>query len=163
MCGFSLCRSHNIFTTHRLIYINFKICGILENFEYTIKLWHETLKDIASIIYSCRIISHAARPTLHVNTNVMMQTVLYSCGLSVRTTCHLNQYKKMCFKKVQKLKKVCLRRGLNPQMSWVTIVCVHGFDRNVALSFSLHQCLQYTVKNEQKQLSVSNQHFRVPR
>jgi len=29
--------------------------------------------------------------------------------------------------------------------------------------FSLHQCLQRTVKNEQRQLSISNQHIRVPR
>jgi len=28
--------------------------------------------------------------------------------------------------------------------------------------FPLHQCLQHAVMNEPKQLSVSNQHFRVP-
>ena len=41
-----------------------------------------------------------------------------------------------------------------------------GFVRNVQQLFtlsSLHQCLQRTVKNEPKQLSISNQHIRVPR
>jgi len=29
----------------------------------------------------------------------------------------------MCFKKVQKLKKIWLEQGLNPQLSWLTNQC----------------------------------------
>ena len=63
-------------------------------------------------------------------------------------------------------KKVLLRVGLNPQLRWLTNVCLRGFDRNVQQMFTvfpLHQCLQRAVMNEQKQLSISNQHIRVPR
>jgi len=74
--------------------------------------------------------------------------------------------KKTCFKKVQKLKKSWLSVGLNPQLRWLTNVCLSGFDRNVQqlfTVFSLHQCLQCAVMNEWKQLSFSNHHSRVPR
>jgi len=63
-------------------------------------------------------------------------------------------------------KKVWLRVGLNPQLRWLTSVCLRGFDRNVQQLFPvfpLHQCLQRAVMNEPKQLSISNQHIRVPR
>ena len=74
--------------------------------------------------------------------------------------------KKTCIKKVQKLKKkVRLKLGLNPQLSWLTTVCVRGFDRNVPqlfFVFSLHM-LQSTVKNKLKQISISNHHNLVPR
>jgi len=72
--------------------------------------------------------------------------------------------KKKCPKKVQKLKKkVWLRLGLNPQLRWLTIVCVRGFDRNIQQLLtvsSLHHYLQHAVKNEQKHLSIiSNEHI----
>jgi len=63
-------------------------------------------------------------------------------------------------------KKILLRVGLNPQLRWSTSVCLRGFDRNVEQMFTvfpLHQCIQRTVMNEQKQLSISSQHIRVPR
>jgi len=67
-------------------------------------------------------------------------------------------------------KKVWLRVGLNPLLRWLTTVCLRGFDRNVqqlftvfSEVFSLHQCLQRAVMNEQKQLSISNQRIRVSR
>jgi len=56
--------------------------------------------------------------------------------------------------------------GLNPQWRWLTSVCLRGFDRNVQQLFTvfpLHQCLQHAVMNEPRQLSISNQHIRVPR
>ena len=56
--------------------------------------------------------------------------------------------------------------GLNPQLRWLTTVCLRGFDRNVQqllTVFSLHQYLQRAVMNERKQLSFSNHHSRVPR
>ena len=59
---------------------------------------------------------------------------------------------------------------MNPQLSWLTTVCLHGFDRNVPHLmiavppvFPLHQCLQCTVKNERKQISISNHHSQFPR
>ena len=60
-------------------------------------------------------------------------------------------------------KKSLARVGLNPLLRWLTTVCLRGFqfDRNVQqllTVFSLHQCLQCIVMNEQKQLSISNQH-----
>ena len=69
--------------------------------------------------------------------------------------------KKTYFKKDQKLSV-----GLNPQLRWLTTVCLHGFDRNVQqllTVFSLHQCLQHAVMNKWKQLSFSNHHSQVPR
>ena len=102
-----------------------------------------------------------------------MQTipVVLNSGLSVKAKsqniCHHSTIKKTCFKKVQKLKKkVLLRVGLNPQLRWLTSVCLRGFNRNVQQMFTvfpLHQCLQRAVMNEQKQLSISNQQIRVPR
>ena len=62
---------------------------------------------------------------------------------------------------VQKLEKSL---GLDPQLSWLTTVCLRGFVRNVPqlfFVFSLHLCLQRAVKNELKQISISNHHNRV--
>ena len=73
---------------------------------------------------------------------------------------------KKCTQKFKKKKKFSLGKGLNPQLSWLTTVCLHGFDRNVSqlfLVFSLHQCLQHVVKSKQKQIWISNQHIQVPR
>ena len=72
----------------------------------------------------------------------------------------------MLHKGAETEKKVLLRVGLNPQLRWLTSVCLRGFDRNVQQMFTvfpLHQCLQRAVMNEPKQLSISNQHIRVPR
>ena len=63
--------------------------------------------------------------------------------------------KKSAWKKSINWKKVWLRRGLNPQLSWLITVCLRGYDRNVWQLFPvlpLHQCLQRTVKNERKQI-----------
>ena len=59
-----------------------------------------------------------------------------------------------------------LRVGLNPQLRWLPLFCLSGFGWNVQQLFSvfpLHKCLQHAVMNERKQLSISNQHIRVPR
>ena len=63
-------------------------------------------------------------------------------------------------------KKFMLRVGLNPQLRWLPLFCLSGFGWNVQQLFSvfpLHKCLQHAVMNERKQLSISNQHIRVPR
>ena len=52
------------------------------------------------------------------------------------------------------------------QMSWLTTVCLCGFDRNVPQLlpvFSLHQCLQCAVKNKQKQILIHSEHSGVLR
>jgi len=72
---------------------------------------------------------------------------------------------KMCSKNVQNWKNKKFGLG-SQQLSWLIPVCLRGFDRNVQQLFpvvSLHQCLQRAVMNKQKQLSISNQHIRVPR
>ena len=74
-------------------------------------------------------------------------------------------HKKRASKRFRNSKKG-LGGGLNPQLSWLTIVCLHGFVRNVSQKitiFPLRQCFQRAVMNEPKQLSISNQHIRVPR
>ena len=55
------------------------------------------------------------------------------------------------------------RFGLGWELRWLTTVCLRGFDRKVQQLFTLHQRLQRTLKNEQKQLSISNHHSQVPR
>ena len=49
--------------------------------------------------------------------------------------------------------------GLVPQLRWLTTVCLCGAVHCLLST----PCLQCTVKNEQKQLSISNQHIWVPR
>ena len=52
--------------------------------------------------------------------------------------------KKRALKGVQKLKKsLANRQGLTPKLSWLTTICLRGFDRmyTAVLCFSLHQCL----------------------
>ena len=72
------------------------------------------------------------------------------------------------------LKKSALKRSrnwkqrlaLNPQLSWLTTVYLHGFDRNVPqliFVFFLHLYLQRAVKNEQKEIFISNYHSLVLR
>ena len=63
-------------------------------------------------------------------------------------------------------KNVWLRVGLNPQLRWLTTVCLSGFGRNVQqlfTVFSLHQCLQRAVMNERTNKRKYNHHSRVPR
>jgi len=54
--------------------------------------------------------------------------VVLNSGPSVKA-----KAKNICRKKKspETEKKVWLRRGLNPQLSWLTPVCLGGFDRNV--------------------------------
>ena len=87
-------------------------------------------------------------------------TVVLNSYLSVKTKAQtiMIAEKKRALKKIQKLKKSL---GLSPQLSWLTTVCLRGFDRNIPQLlpvFSLDQCLQCTIKNELKQISISNQH-----
>jgi len=42
------------------------------------------------------------------------------------------------------MKKVWLRQGLNQQLSWLTIVCLGGFDRNVPTVIAAVPCLSST-------------------
>jgi len=87
-----------------------------------------------------------------------MQTmpVVLNSGLSVKAKaqniCHAS--------KRFRNKKKWLMWGLNPQLhclsTWFWQECVFPV-------FYLHQCFQHTVMNEPKQLSISNQHIRVPR
>ena len=58
-------------------------------------------------------------------------------------------------------KKTCSKMGLNPQLSWLTTVCLHGFDRNVPqlfFVFSLHLCLQHTIY-QHPSVTTSNQSY----
>jgi len=85
--------------------------------------------------------------------------LISACMCQNKSSNNCDHWKKTCFKNVQKL-------GLNPLLRWLTTVCLRGFDRNAQhlfTVFSLHQCLQRAVMNERKQLSISNQHIRVPR
>jgi len=95
------------------------------------------------------------------------QCAKHLCKCQNKSPNNLDHWKKCTLKKVQKLKKkVWFRVGLNPQLSWLTTFYLHGFDRNVPqlfFVFSLHLCLKRTVKNEQKQISISNHYSRVLR
>jgi len=54
--------------------------------------------------------------------------------------------KQSCFIKVQKLKKkVWLRRVLNPQLSWLTTVCLRSFDRIVPQLMTAVLCLRNSL------------------
>jgi len=45
-------------------------------------------------------------------------------------------HKKTCSEKVQKLKKkFWIRQGLNLQLSWLTTVCIRGFNKNASQLF----------------------------
>jgi len=64
-------------------------------------------------------------------------------------------------------KKKNLRWGLNPQLSWLTTVCLRGFDRNGPQKMTGVPCLPFTpvpsMHCNERTKAVSNQHIRVPR
>ena len=75
----------------------------------------------------------------------------------------------MCHKNILQKETFWLTRGLNPQSSWLTTVCLCSFDRNVphtendSCSLSSLYTSAFNIMNEPKQLSISNQHIRVPK
>jgi len=84
-----------------------------------------------------------------------MQTipVVLNSGLSVKVKSLPSQYNKknMLQKGPETEKKsFAYRVGLNPQLRWLTSVCLRGFDRNVQQLFNIFP------------LSISNQHIQVP-
>jgi len=126
----------------------------------------EALVFDSSKLTACKAIMIVRVDLTHLCISIAYIHKLYTClHVSEQKLKQLWSLKKMCFKKVQKLKK-SFGLILNPLLRWLTTVCLHGFDRNVQrlfTIFSLHQRLQRAVMNEPKQLLISNQHIRVPR
>ena len=83
--------------------------------------------------------------------------VVLKNGLSVKAKAQNMCHKKNMLQKSLETKKKNLRRGLNPQLSWLITVCLRGFDRNVSQKMTGVPCLPSTPV-----LSISNQHIRVP-
>ena len=86
--------------------------------------------------------------------------VVLNSGLSVKAKAQNMYHEKSASKWSRNWKKkVWLRRGLNPQLSWLFVyVILTGMYHSKWPVFPLHQCLQHAVMNERKQLSISNHH-----
>ena len=74
-----------------------------------------------------------------------MQTmpIVLNSDLSVKAKAQNICHNKVLQKGLETLKK-WLRRGLNPQLSWLTTVCLRGFDRNVSQKMTGVPCLPST-------------------